>query len=88
MPHYLIRYSIGANNAYVYPESVAGVVWKLAIYHYTEPVMVGETDATLEADGRQVASLSSDEANKLIEQYQASYPKPGDIPDPLRLPPA
>jgi hypothetical protein len=88
MTHYLVRYSIGDNNTYVYPESVAGVAWKLAMYHYTEQVMVGETDAAVETDGRQVVSLSSEEANKLIEEYQSSFPKPRDVPDPLRLPPA
>ena len=87
MPHYMVRFSIGENNTYVYPESVAGVVWKLAMYHYAERVMVGETDATVEAEGRQVVSLSADEANKLVEEYQASYPKPEDVPDPFRLPP-
>ena len=84
MAHYLVRYSLGENNTYVYPESVTGVVWKSAIYHYTEQVMVGETDTTLEAQGKQVTSLTLEEAKKLMEEYQASYPKPKDLPDPLR----
>ena len=86
MAHYMVRYSRGENNTYVYPESVAGVEWKLAMYHYTEQVMVGETDATVVTDERQVLPLTSDEADKLIEEYQSSYPKPRDIPDPFRLP--
>ena len=86
MAHYLVRYSLGENNTYVYPESVTGVVWKSAIYHYTEQVMVGETDAKLEADGKQVTSITSDDAKKLMKEYQASYPKPNDLPDPLRKP--
>jgi hypothetical protein len=84
MAHYLVRYSLGENNTYVYPESVTGVVWKSAIYHYTEQVMVGETDETVEADGKKVVSLPSDEAKKLVEEYQSSYPKPKDLPDSLR----
>ena len=86
MAHYLVRYTFGDNNTYVYPESVAEVVWKSAVYHYTEQVMVGETDATVETDGKQVTSLAPDEAEKLIEEYQASYPKPTDLPDSLRVP--
>jgi hypothetical protein len=87
MPHYLVRYSLGENNTYVYPASIAGVVWKLAMYHYVERVMVGETDATIETDGRAILPISAEEANKLIEEYQASYPKPGALPNPLDLPP-
>jgi hypothetical protein len=83
MAHYLVRFSLGENNTYVYPESVTGVVWKSAMYHYTEQAMVGETDASVEADGKQVVSLTSEEAKKLTEEYQASYPKPKDLPDSL-----
>lgn len=86
MPHYLVRYSLGENNTYVYPASIAGVVWKLAMYHYTEQVMVGETDATIETDGREILPLSAEEVNKLIEEYQASYPKPRELPNPFDLP--
>jgi hypothetical protein len=87
MSHYLVHYSYGANNAYDYPKSIADVVWKLVVYHYTDQVMVGETDAVVKADGKQVITLTPDEANKLIEEYQSSYPKLQNLPDPLRLPP-
>jgi hypothetical protein len=86
MNHYLIHYSHGANSAYDYPKSIAGVVWKLVVYHYTDLVMVGETDAAVKADGKRVIALTPDKANKLIAEYQSSYPKPQDLPDPLRLP--
>jgi len=86
MANYLVRYSLGENNTYVYPESVAGMVWKSAIYHHTEQAMVGETDASPEVDGKQVVSLTPDEARKLAEEYQASYPKSKDLPDLLRMP--
>lgn len=78
MAHYLVRYSLGANNTYIYPESVEQIVWKSVVYDYSDQVMVGETDAPVEADGKQVTSLTPDEAQKLIKKYQASYPKPGD----------
>jgi hypothetical protein len=57
------------------------------MYHPTEPVMVGETDAELETDERQVLPLTPEEAAKLMDEYQASYPRSGDLPDPFRLPP-
>jgi len=87
MAYYLVHYSLGENNTYIYPESIAGVVWKSSMYHYTEQTMVGETDATLEVDGKQVISLTSDEARNLTEEYQSSYPMPNDPLDSLYLPP-
>ena len=86
MAHYMVRYSLGDNNTYVYPESVAGVVWRSVVYHYTEQVMVGETDATVETDGKQVLSLTLQKAKKRIKEYQSSYPKPKNLPDPLHIP--
>ena len=88
MAYYLVRYSLGENNTYVYPESIAGVVWQSSMYHYTEQAMVGETDATLEADDKLIVSLTEDEARKLIEEYQSSYPKPVDPLSSLHSPPA
>jgi hypothetical protein len=87
MAHYMVRYSRGTNNNYVYPESVVGVVWMSVVYHYTDQVMVGETDATVETDEKQVATLTADDANKLVEEYQASYPKSPDlvVAEPPRL---
>ena len=86
MAHYRVSYSIGVNNTYNYPQSVKDVVWKSAVYNYTEQVMVGETDDKVEADGKQVIALTSDKAKRLISEYQSSYPKPEDLPIPLRLP--
>ena len=87
MAHYMVRYLRGTNNNYVYPESVVGVVWKSAVYHYTDQVMVGETNTTIETDGKQVTNLTADDANKLIEEYQSSYPKSPDlvVAEPPRL---
>ena len=75
MAFYLIRYSRVDDKAYVYPESLAGVWWKLLVYDYRDQVMVGETDAMVEADGKQITSLAPAEAQKLIEEYHANYPK-------------
>lgn len=86
MAHYLVRYSIGANNEYLYPESVAGVVWKSTVYHFTDHVMVGETDAKIKADGKQVVALTPNTAKIQIKKYQSSYPKSEETPDALRLP--
>ena len=86
MAYYMVRYSPGANNSYVYPESVAGVVWKSTVYHYSKQVMIGETDADVETDEKQVSSLTSDKAKKLIKEYKSSYPKPTELPDPIRIP--
>ena len=86
MAYYMVRYTLGADNHYDYPASVAGVVWKSAVYHYTEHVMVGETDAKVEADGKQVIALNSDKAKQLTKQYQASYPKSPKLPDLPHLP--
>lgn len=78
MAHYMVRFSRGENESYVYPDSLQGVVWNSVTYHATQPVMVGETDAALEADGSQITSVSPEEARKLIEDYQAGYPKRKD----------
>jgi hypothetical protein len=87
MPYYQVHYSLGENGTYVYPDRIAGVVWKSITYHYTEHEMVGETDAELEVDGKQLTSLASEEARKLIEEYQSSYPKPKDPSDSLPFSP-
>jgi glycerol-3-phosphate dehydrogenase len=76
MAYYLIRYSLDDNNAYIYPESIAGVAWKTVVYNYTDQVMVGETDTSVKTDEKQVTYLTPDEAQKLMEEYQANYPKP------------
>lgn len=75
----MVCYSIGKNNEYVYPESVAGVVWKSTVYHYKERVMVGETDEKVTAEGKKVIALKPDQAKKVIKEYKASYPKPKEL---------
>lgn len=81
MAHYLIRYSLGPNNEYVYPAGVAGVVWKSTQYHATAQVMVGETDASVKANGKTVIALTADRAAKLVTEHRASYPWRGGRPD-------
>ena len=80
MTHYLVHYSLGKDNEYVYPQSVIGVVWKSTIYHYTERVMIGETDDKVKADRKKVIALKPKESKKLVEKYNASYPKPEGLP--------
>ena len=85
MAYYMVRYSLDANNSYIYPESVAGVVWNSIVYHYSKQAMIGETDVDVETDEKQVNSLTSDKAKKLIKEYKSSYPKPTELPDPIRI---
>jgi hypothetical protein len=75
MSKYLVRFSIGKNNVYVYPATTAGAVWKQAIYHHKQLAMVGETDNDIKADGKLVKRLDSAGADRLIKEFMASYPK-------------
>jgi hypothetical protein len=84
MAFYLVYYSLGANKDYSYPKSIAGVVWKLTMYHFTDHVMVGETDDKVKTDGKHVISLTPKDAKNLIKKYEASYPKPRNLPAPLQ----
>ena len=86
MAYYLVHYAVGAENQYVYPESVAGVVWKSAVYHYADPLMVGETEQTVAADGKDVVALTPAEFKKQVKTLQASFPKLKEPPDPLAPP--
>ena len=83
MAYYLVHYLLGANKEYVYPKSMEGVVWKSAVYHFTEHVMVGETDEKVKADGKHINALTPTQAKELIKKCQASYPKQRNMPDPL-----
>ncbi len=85
MAHYVVRFTLRPNNTHVYPKSVEGVVWKSIVYHYTKYVMIGETDAKVKADGKRVRALTPDQAKKLMEEYQSSYPEPQGLPEPLRI---
>jgi|GEM_PF-3404136 len=85
MAHYLVRFSRGANNKYVYPKSMEGVVWKTTVYHHTERVMVGETDAKIKADGKKVIALTPAEAKKQIKRLQSSFPALQDLPGPMKF---
>lgn len=76
MPSYLVKYSIGKNNEYVYPRTAAGVVWKSIVYHCTEHQMIGETDDDVQDDGKEVIALTSDEARKLENEYRSTHPEP------------
>ena len=83
MASYLVRFSIGKNNEYVYPESVARVVWKSAVYHPTDRTMIGDTDAKVKADGKSVVGLKPAQAVKLVGAFRARYPKPRQLPEEL-----
>ncbi|MBI2358343.1 MAG: hypothetical protein HYV04_05475 [Deltaproteobacteria bacterium] len=80
MASYLVCYSLGERNQYIYPEVLAGVTWKSAVYHATERKMVGETDQKVKSDGKNVIALKPAEAAKLVKQYRASYPEPKPLP--------
>jgi hypothetical protein len=80
MGHYKVRYRLGQHNEYVYPASMSAVAWKSVVYHATERVMVGETDADIKADGKDMVALDPQEAKKLAEEYASSYPKPKNLP--------
>ena len=86
MPHYQVRYSLGPNNEYEYPKSVAGTVWKSVVYHYSDRVMVGETDSEIAAGGKEAVGLTPDQAAKLEKEYRSSYPKLEVSPEVLSGP--
>ena len=86
MAHHLVRYSIGANNEQLYPKSVSGVVWKSTVYHYTDRVMIGETDSDVAASGEEVVALKRDRAAKLAKEYRSSYPQPKELPNIIPSP--
>src|SRR3989304_6006571 len=75
MAYYLVRYSRGGNNEYVYPAGVAGVAWKSVVYHRSKTVMIGETEDKLTADGNVVIFLTPEEARKRVRECLASYPR-------------
>lgn len=85
MAYYLVHYTVGDQNQYIYPPAVTGVVWKSAVYHYSEPVMVGETEQTVVADGEKVIALTPAQFKKQVKKLQASFPQQ-DLPDPLGPP--
>lgn len=87
MAHYLVRFSHGANGAYVYPESIAGVAWTSIAYHPVEPMMVGETDAAVTADGKQVSALTAEKATKMAQQFRSSAAEAQGHRQPSHLPP-
>jgi hypothetical protein len=37
--------------------------------------MIGETDAKIKADGKNVVALKRTEAKKMIAEFESSYPK-------------
>ncbi len=74
MPFYLVRYTIGKNNEYVYPGGVTGVVWKTNIYNPVKMAMVGETDDEVSVDEKNVVALKPTKAKKLIKKYCTGSP--------------
>ena len=75
MAFYLVKYMIGNNNEYVYPNSVKRVIWNSTLYHSSENTMVGETDDDVQPDGTNVIALTPDEAEKLKKEYLSSTPE-------------
>ncbi len=92
MSHYQVRFKIDKKHAYVYPASVRGVVWKNTMYHFSEPIMVGETDEEVKADGKQVIALMPKEAAKRVKELQEGFPPQAKLPEfpsaPVRRTPA
>lgn len=80
MKFFKVRYQIGPHGEYIYPPGVAKVVWRSAYYHYTEKVMIGETDRQLAADGDAVIELEKAEALAEIDEFQKSVPTPPEEP--------
>ena len=74
MAFYHVKYSIGKNNDYVYPQSVAGIVWSTTVNNNIEMAMVGETDDEVSVDGRDVVALKPGEAKRLITKYCTERP--------------
>ena len=75
MPYYQLFFTKNKNNKFIYPSSVQNVVWNMTVYHYTENKMIGRTDSTLKTQKGSLVELSEEEANKLIAEYEKSYPK-------------
>jgi hypothetical protein len=86
MAYYLIHYTVGADNQFVYPKSVAGVVWKSTVYHFKDHVLVGETDQRIKADGKTIIGLKAPEFQEQTKALQASFPKAKDPDAPRSVP--
>ena len=75
MAHYKVRYSIGEKGEYTYPEAVARTVWKRLVYHGSDPVFIGETDAVV-PDEQHVVLVQADRIATLITEFEMSPPEP------------
>ena len=71
MPYYQIRFSRDENHRYSYPDGVARVVWRSAVYHATDTMMIGETDQSVSSDGKKVVALTDEQARESIEKLGA-----------------
>jgi hypothetical protein len=76
MPHYQVRYELGDDGSYIYPEGIARVVWKRLVYHGSEPMMVGDTDDEVEGSEPDIVPLQAKRAAALMKRYEASQTKP------------
>lgn len=86
MAYYLVHYTVGTDNQLVYPKNAGGVVWKSAVYHFQDHVMVGETDQKVKADGKTVIALKAAQFQEQIKALQASFPKAKDPDAPRAVP--
>ncbi len=86
MAYYLVNYTVGADNQFVYPKNVAGVVWKSAVYQFKDHVLVGETDRKIKADGTTVIALKAPEFDEQMKALQAGFPKAKDPDAPRTVP--
>jgi len=84
MKTYKVTYTRGAQGEYIYPASVAGVTWSNVHYHPAEAFMIGETDAELVADGKDVVLLTKKEATSALTQLRKMVPPPPKV-DPLSI---
>ena len=48
------------------------------IYHHEKREMIGETEEEVKADGEDIIELKPDAAEKIISEFDASYPSDDD----------
>ena len=85
MNFYRVQYTIDKAHNLVYPDAMSGIVWKRAIYHHEKHEMIGETEEEVKADGKDIIELKPDAAEKLISEFEASYPSDDDTSKPDKV---
>lgn len=91
MNYYKISYSVNDKNERVYPKKMKDVVFVLTQDHPHDLHMIGGTESKIDT-GRGIVGLTAEEAESLINEYQASFQKmaqpielASDIPPPPNL---